>query len=299
MRRHPFLMLAAIILTVVVAWTVWWQAAHHDTRNQPAARETRTAAMPSSSEQARLKTIAERFEHASRDWGTDPASWDKGLTAIRTPDTMSDAAMGKVSTLKRAKTLGPDAPSPWCGDDPNGAVCATWPTMLDYWRQQAWTMGARVDGMDVSVNTDGTVRVSGRSRIIIWSDTQNAITYRGIHGGEWWDLSPVTGTRTWTDTLTITNGRVTARQSAGNTDWMADPWFKTWNTNPMEAAGSLTDRRQDGIPVEGQTPDLGLTHDRDVDVLANRTILSGSQWEQVFARDPERMNANTGDSTYD
>lgn len=316
-RKKAIAAILAIILLVagVIAWSTWRKQVtrqQQEENRSAIARQHRNNAKPkpaiTSQQAAEYKQTAIQFEKTSREWGTDPqtavsdtnAGQDTNtvLNRLRTPATMNPATLDTVSSIKRDKDTGPDAPSPYC-DGTQPTVCAMTPTMLDYWRNQAWILGARMDGTpDTTVNDDGTIDIKGRMKVVIWGDTQDAPAYQS-DDGTWWNFTPVTGYVSYADTLTIgADGRVSRRVENLDTDFIIDPWYETWDSNPMGSTSHLTGRAQASIPLKGGVPSLGMNHDPNVGVVKNLNVMQGGQWARIFSEHSERMQQSEGDNSY-
>lgn len=235
----------------------------------------------SQDERNQLTQVAKDFETQTRTWGVSPATLDNtdqfihtdamsALNVVRTPESMQAPAV--ISNMKRDETAGPNAPSPYCTAQPQDEIgCQSWPTMLSYWRQQHWTMGASVlaDSVRVTVKQPTIVTVTGTVRVVLWSDTTGAYARRGR-----WAFTPVTGDIAFNDKLTIINGQVTQRQALTSTSWLADPWLIPWTSNPANGNSSWSNRTVHAMGLAtmdevDSLPDLGLSHDINVNILAN------------------------------
>lgn len=241
--------------------------------------------------------LAARFEHASRDWGVDPAAalaaqpgsdTQDALASLRAPARLDRTALDAVSTVKAGPADGPDAPGPLC-DGTKGVSCQIWPTQLAYWRQQHWLMGARLDGEPtITPLTGGRVKVSGKVRAVLWSDVDDRWTVEldGTDGSHWWGFSPVAGDMPYTDILTVSGSKVTARQYVTATGWMGDPFLRAWgNLDPADDNGMWENRVQPSIPLRGAKPQLGLQHDPAAHILRNAATFEG--WpDSIMAKAP-------------
>lgn len=300
-RTSPVIAVIAIVAVIAVGAVIAVTGRHGTTAlppKAPAAMATGTStpatpSTPAGLPAGTLTDMAVRFEHASRDWGADPdavtadrlaqSDGQTLMNLIRTPDRIDRSPLDRVSGITIG-TTGPDKPSPYCTRGYR-AMCETYPTQYAYWRAQAWTMGARLQG-DPAVTVTGpdTVTVTGTVKIVLWSDTQDAAATTG-----WWAYTPVTGTYAIRDELTFDDrGMVTKRVRKGPpTPWIGDPWYSTWETNPADATASWPEREQKSIPVKGMPPQLDLYHDPTLNVLRNGTSMDGPLWENVHVELPD------------
>lgn len=275
-------------------------AACGQSKPQPAPKQPSITI--SQDERDQLTQIATDFEIQTRTWGVNPAILDNtdqfthtdavsALNLVRTPEAMQ--APDVISNMKRDKTVGPDAPSPYCTAEPKDEIgCQSWPTMLSYWRQQHWTMGAAVipDSIKVTVKQPTIVTVTGTVRVVLWSDTTGAYNALGR-----WAFTPVTGDIVFRDKLTIINQHVSQRQALTSTSWLADPWLSAWDVNPAEESSSWLKRSVHAMGLasvgeEGNLPNLGLSHDMNVDILANEQIYQAPGFEQSRSFDKLQFN---------
>ena len=283
---------AVIALIVAIALAV-----AHNTPDRTNPSPTPAPATPhktlSVEEQEKLKNTAIRFEQRTREWGTDPnaatantlaqTDTDTLLNTIRTPDTV-DTNISDISTITPTQDAGPAATSEACTQNPSGTACTTWPDMLSWWRAHHWTMGARLDGQPkATVNANGTVDVTGRVRIILWTSGLDATRIVTRDNTAWWAYTPVTGLVDYHDTLTITDGLVSKRQTHTPTTWLADPILSAWDTDPAAATMSWPERSQPSIPIQGDTPvdPDGLSPDPDHMMVANLPGTDGTLWDAV------------------
>lgn len=256
-------------------------------------RDTGRAATLTEDEREALRSLAVRFETRTREWGVDPTAatadtlaqqdTDTLLNAVRTPDTL-DTDISDISTITPAQDEGPAAASQACAEDPNGTACAMWPDMLSWWRAHHWTMGARLDGdPQVTVNADGTVDVTGRVRVVLWTSGLNATAIRTGDGTRWWGYTPVTGLIGYHDTLTVGDGLVTGRDAHEPDTWLADPLLSAWDADPAASTMSWPERSQPSIPIRGETPadPDGLSPDPDHVMVANLQGTDGGLWDAV------------------
>lgn len=236
-----------------------------------------------------LVETAETFEHAARDWGTDPqkaidksnalSDGDTLMAALRYTGDMDRDDLDAAATLETGDGDGPHGSSPWCRyhDD----RCDTSSDALDYWLNMDWLLGARILDMDVTVTGEDTVTVSGSSMLIVWTDGDDA-AYRGTGDEDaYWAFTPGTATVTWRDTLTIKDGKVVDRTTNGKGGWLADPWYTAWDENPVDIITGLSSFDQSNIPLQGMPPDLLDEYDTAYDGLENQQSTSTDLWEDV------------------
>lgn len=297
MRNRLPALIAVIAAIVAVAAALWLALSPGDAESDPApeAPSAGAGAAPALSDGERdaLRDLAVRFETRTREWGVDPAAasadalaqsdTDTLLKAVRTPDAL-DADLSDVSSIAPDADAGPHAPSEACTADPAGAACSMWPDMLSWWRAHHWTMGARLDGEpEVTVNADGTVDVTGRVRVVLWTSGLDATRIRTRDGTSWWAYTPVTGLADYHDTLTVTDGLVSKRVQHSPTIWLADPLLSAWDDDPAAGTMSWAERSQPSIPIRGDAPDdpEGLSPDPDHLMVANAPGTDGPLWETV------------------
>lgn len=300
-KRNIIIAVIAVIVAVaaIFAWT-WWR--RDVTAKEQAERERQqTVQTPAKKDkdedetkvddatiQQRLDT-AIRFERLSREWGVDPteATSDslalkpsmESLNKVRTPETFDGADLSDVSSITPDEDAGPNAPSRYCVESPDGAPCSMYPTQYPYWRQQHWTMGARLKGDPKATynEEDGTVTVEGDVLVVLWSDVQDAAVKFG-----YWGYTPVTGVHHFSDTLSFNDeGKVGQRDVNVGTIWLADPVYGSWDDNPASETGSWDDRQQPSIPLQGEPPSLGLNHDVTRVAVKNAPDTESGQWVNV------------------
>lgn len=297
MRNRLPALIAVIAAIVAVAAALWLWLSPGDTESDAAPPAPSPVSEPapalSDDERGALRDLAVRFETRTREWGVDPAAatadtlaqsdTDTLLTAVRTPDAL-DADLSDVSSIAPDEDAGPHARSGACTDDQSGVACPTWPDMLSWWRAHHWTMGARLDGEpEVTVNADGTVDVTGRVRVVLWTSGLDATRIRTRDGTSWWAYTPVTGLADYHDTLTVTDGLVSKRVQHSPTIWLADPLLSAWDDDPAAGTMSWAERSQPSIPIRGDAPDDpdGLSPDPDHLMVANAPGTDGPLWETV------------------
>lgn len=308
-----------VVLAAVIGFCVWRQqvtaSEQHDVESGAAAQSSKDAGSKSAKqdgisdeEAAALMDVASRFEHAARDWGVDPtagSSLDLSkqdaqpvLDQVRTPESMDRSQLDQLTTIPTEAEQGPNAPSLLCKDDPDGALCAGDPTMLAYWRDQHWTMGSRIEDMSTDVNDDGTVNVEGTVRYILWSNTEGAAILTP-DGSGYWGYSPATGLDSFKETLTIKDGKVSARDAQKSTRWMGDPWFEDWEDNPASDTTSWDDRQQPNIPLKGTKPTLPMNTDVSRVMLKNSDdITTNPAWNDCIQELGLTGNAGASDDEY-
>lgn len=295
-----------LVVSMTAGWIIWRRTLNNtgapasnpdavsSTQSGNTASPSPSAPVTSDSAAARkMVETAVRFEHASREWGVDPdkatgdslAQTDTQtlLNQIRTPDSIDRGELDKVSALKIDH--GPGEGSRYCNNPSYQAMCGSvYPTQYSYWRDQAWTMGSRLEGdPQVKVTGDNEVTVTGRVRIVLWSDTIGAAATTG-----WWAYTPATGTFDYEDTLTFNReGKVSSRSTDSKVPWIGDPWFADWSSNPCDATAGWPERRQPSIPVKGDLPATLLNHDPTLNILRNDTTMSGGLWDNVTVELPD------------
>lgn len=240
-----------------------------------------------------LTQIAQDFETQSRSWGVNPTISDQivdmdsvsALNTVRTPETLTKPTV--LDSITLTDNAGPNVPSPYCNSDPESVGCQTQPTMLDYWRQQHWTIGAAVqaDTMRVTVNQPTIATVSGQVRVILWSDTTGV---KALYGR--WGFTPRIATAPFQDKLTIISGRVTSRQNLTPTPWIADPWGMAWDLNPAEQVWDATTQPSYALPAP--VPNLGLQHDPTIAIVTNSQVSDGLGWDKVIPPHEESTPLN-------
>lgn len=250
-------------------------------QNKPAPKKLNVVISQETRDQ--LTQIAQDFETQSRTWGVNPTISDQivdmdsvsALNTVRTSETLTKPVV--LDSITLTDNAGSNAPSPYCNNDPESVGCQTQPTMLDYWRQQHWSMGAAVDthSIRVTVNQPTIATVSGTVTIILWSDTTGVKTVY-----DHWGFTPVKASVPFRDKLTIIGGRVVKRQSLTATPWIADPWLSVWDTNPAEQV--FTDRQQPSYALPAPVPSLGLQHDPTVAIVTNSQVSDGLGWDKVI-----------------
>lgn len=297
MRNRLPALIAVIAAIVAVAAALWLWLSPGDTESDAAPPAPSPVSEPapalSDDERGALRDLAVRFETRTREWGVDPAAatadtlaqsdTDTLLKAVRTPDAL-DADLSDVSSIVPDEDAGPHARSGACTADPAGAACSMWPDMLSWWRAHHWTMGARLDGEpEVTVNADGTLDVIGRVRVVLWTSGLDATRIRTRDGTSWWAYTPVTGLADYHDTLTVTDGLVSARVAHAPAFWPADPLLSAWDDDPAAGTMSWAERSQPSIPIRGDAPDDpdGLSPDPDHLMVANAPGTDGPLWETV------------------
>lgn len=286
-RKRLIAVIAAVTLIITGIGVGVWHGRHHDTtpRHTPTtAVTTRRAATPTPTRTPAMSVqdatrLAIAFEHAARDWGADPNATvtdNATLATLRTPETLDRTAFNQVASLPAAQ-VNADSPSAVCAEDPTAATCKAHPTRLSYWRANWYELGARLDGEPTSqVNEDGTLTVTGKLRLVAWANADNAATVPG-----YWGYSPRTWSLTYTDTLTIRNGKVTAWRTS-QPGWLAAPMTGDWSADPLAQIPS--DSTQTDTPVAGDLPDLGLDPDPGLAVMANSTDTTGTAWADILAK---------------
>lgn len=239
------------------------------------------------------------YEHTSRDWGTDPTAATNPNLALqptniinnlRTPATMDPTNLDAISSIQRDTTkIGPTAPSPWCNTDNTSPWCDEQKTMLDYWRNNNWIMGARhtADPKITYNPSDNTFTAEGTIHAILWSQ-DTGTGYRGSTPEDtYWAYTPVTGDFNYKDQISFDyiTGKVNNRKTITPvTQWLADPWYMDWNTNPSEQTMSWTNRQQANIPLHGTQPQLitnQMKPNADISFLKNLTTTEGGLWDKV------------------
>lgn len=324
MQDHKRNILVGIIvvllaLAISIGWSVWRK--HVIAQNPPQATvsesasngnaaanpsngttatgsdQTTTAtptATPLTDEQKNQYTqLAIRFEHAARDWGSDPtaATSDKlaqqptsALGSIRMPDKLDRSALDAVSSIQLDAKNGPDAPSNWC--TAKKTMCEDQPTQISYWHANEWVLGGRITGdPKVTFNPDNTMTVEGTVRVVLWSQDTGA-GYRGDDDSNaYWGYTPITGEFPYKDTLTVTDGKISGKVKDVTIDhpWWTDPWFTSWQKNPCDATLTWGNRQQYSIPIKGFPPNLvqQLAPDSSIAFLKNNPSTDGGLWDNV------------------
>jgi hypothetical protein len=297
MNKKTALTLTAIVVAAALAIGAWWiflrpKAAAPRAKPKASASVSAPTA-PNADQIAALTDLATRFEHASRDWGVDPnamtdvdANKLKDGAAVvsqyRTPTTLDNGPLDAVSSIDR-KGVGWDAPSPVCADT-TLEPCHAMPTMLSYWANQHWSMGARLSSVDAQVRDARTVEVKGTVRVGLWTMPDADVTrVYGPHAA--WGFSPAAGDQTFDDVLTVSDGKVTKREASAATDWIADPYYGSWakSDNPADGTMSWGNRVQPNIPLLGDPPSLGLDRrDPGMDMLKSSNDASSPDWKRII-----------------
>ena len=192
------------------------------------------------------------------------------------PTSLDPTGINTVSSIPMSR-YGWDSPSRYCTDN-RETLCNPQPNRLIYWGNQHFLFGARLDGEPtVTVTDDGTVTAEGKVRMVIWSTDleENGTAVMQSDGQNQWTFTPYTGTLPYKDTLTIKDGKVTARKAATTLPWIADPWYGDWR---QQAAGSVStwkDTSQPTIILTGDLPpmDLHMDPDEDIQIIKNNPNL--------------------------
>ena len=286
-RKRLIAVIAVVTLIIAGIGVGAWRGRHHDTtphHTPTTAVTTRRAATPTPTRTPAMSVqdatrLAIAFEHAARDWGADPNATvtdNATLATLRTPETLDRTAFNQVASLPAAQ-VNADSPSAVCAEDPTAATCKAHPTRLSYWRANWYELGARLDGEPTpQANTDGTLTVTGKLRLVAWANADNAATVPG-----YWGYSPRTWSLTYTDTLTIRNGKVAAWRTS-QPGWLAAPMTGDWSADPLAQIPS--DSTQTDTPVAGDLPDLGLDPDPGLAVMANSTDTTSTAWTDILAK---------------
>lgn len=285
-RKRLIAIITVVTLIIAGIGVGVWKTRHHDTaaRATPTVQATTRRATPTATPTPAISAqdaaaLAARFEHAARDWGADPnaAVTDNAtLAAQRVPDRLDRTTFGQASTIAAAE-VNADSPSAACAEDPDAVLCKAHPTRLAYWRDNWYELGARLDGdPKTTVNHDGTVTATGRLKLIVWANTTGAATVPG-----YWGYSPRTWSLDYTDTLTVTDGKVTAWRTT-QAGWLAAPMTGDWSADPL--AQIPADSTQTDTPVPGDLPDLRLDPDPGLAVMANNADTTSQAWTDILTK---------------
>lgn len=268
---------------------------NHDKSSTTSKAKPQRKALTDTQTAAYTKT-AIAFEHATREWGTDPALADTpspttpDLAArLRTPDALDPTPLNTVSTITVDKTVGPYAASVECAQyGADSGQCKAYPNGLEHQRRTHWAMGARLVGEpQVTVAEDGTVTVKGQVKVILWSGVQNTYAETMPDGTVLWALRPLTGVTDFEDKLVLSNDgmKVTRRQTVVQpATWLADPWYSDWTDDALNGNGSLDQRVVHDIAVIGAEPDMdanGVNPDMGAQILDNQTTQPWDGWDTL------------------
>ena len=266
--NHKTIITTMIITLLVIVGTILIMMHNKpasQTQAQPTATSTHTAS-PTPSPTVTVEQLtgtAIRFEQQARNWGTDPnlnldqvKTMDQAtfLNQTRLPDiTVPD--LNQTTILQPTVGQGPEGPSPACQTDETSAICNTYKTAGEWWRQQAWATGTRwVDGPHVTINGN-MAQVTGQVRSMLIQPGDS------FHSTDYWAITPAWQTNTINDTLTFTtDGRISSFTPHGANYWWVNPWYTTWDDS---MANSMATAERVAIPVKGQ-PAMNLYPSTDV-----------------------------------
>lgn len=304
-KKIIIIIVAIIVIALTVIWCIWRQkvtaSSGENPTPTPVVSATTSTTTPTPTPTADPATIEHKkqaalaYEHAARDWGTNPSTamntnnalkntWDV-LNSLRTPTTMDRKPLEQLGTIQFHNDWGPNAPSTLCAEG-SAAQCHNYPTQLAYWRSNNWLMGARINTAQATVNNDGTITVDGLVNVVLWSWPYNAVQVHGAtYQDQYWGFSPRSGTIPFTSTLTVQDDGTITQRVSDTTQWIADPWFLPWTTTPAEDTGSWQDSTQINIPLRGARPDgwsmEGMNPDITIRILANSDDMSSDVWRNL------------------
>lgn len=208
------------------------------------------------------------FEHALRDWGSDPtinpadlAEHDASevLGRLRMPDSIGDRPQ-ELNGLTIHDDAGPYAASFICKDKPDSDTCQANPTSYAWARNDVWGIGSRWIG-------DPTVEYAGGRKVKVSGTVKSMLATQGdsiSYDGTWSAFTPAWKETTISDTLTFDPSYetiVNVKSGQENTWWLS-PWTARWsNRNLIRSFDSETRvvlPLKGGLDFTGQNP-TGLT----------------------------------------
>lgn len=264
-RSRTWLHIGLFILAIVLLAVVVWFAIRGHTGAPSTAAPTASATVsasasadapdataPVSAREVR-EANAVRFEQLWRTYGADSTIDPKEfahrpakdvLNALRVTD-YTPPDWSAVSTIQRNSDYGPTGSNPACQGTTNSFSCMAYPTVGEWWVQQAWGSGSRwIEGPTVEHTGEHTATVTGVVRAILVEPGDT------FHSTDTYALTPSWQDYPVSDELTFdTDGKVSEVSSNQPSPWWVSPWNQLWDTNMNRI---MANGRRVAIPVQGQ-----------------------------------------------